>query len=105
MSTKQNTLKSEVEGRVAHVTIDHPPMNTINVDILQSLAGMVADFGEDPAVRVILLDTANNQPPFAADAEGLTADLTLAGQAKMLRDGERALTSIEFSSKPVVMAI
>jgi enoyl-CoA hydratase/carnithine racemase len=70
MSTKQNTLKSKVEGRVAHVTIDHPPMNTINVDILQSLAGMVADFGGDPAVRVILLDTANNQPPFAADAEG-----------------------------------
>jgi enoyl-CoA hydratase len=105
MSTNQNVLTTKIEGRVAHITIDHPPMNTINIEILQSLASMVAGFGQDPAVRAILLDSAGNTPPFAADADGLTVDLSWEGQSKMLRDGQRALTSLEFSSKPVVMAI
>jgi enoyl-CoA hydratase/carnithine racemase len=105
MSTKQSALKSKVEGRVACVTIDHPPMNTINIDILQSLASAVTEFGKDPSVRVILLDTANNMPAFAADADDLMANPSWEGQFQMLRDGQHALTSIEFSSKPVVMAI
>src|ERR1700681_3088334 len=105
MSTKQNALTSKIEGRVAHITIDHPPMNTVSTEIVQSLASTVAGFGRDPAVRAILLDTANNTPPFAADADDLMANLSWEAQSKMLRDGQRALTSIEFSSKPVVIAI
>jgi enoyl-CoA hydratase len=105
MSTKQSALKSKVEGRVAHITIDHPPMNTVSIEILQSLASAVAGFEQDPVVRAILLDSANNQPPFAADANDLVANLSWEAQSKMLRDGRRALTTIEFSSKPVVMAI
>jgi enoyl-CoA hydratase len=105
MLTKQDVLKSKVEGRVAHIMIDHPPMNTINTEMLQALASMVAGFGRDPVVRAILLDTANNQPPFAADADGLTANLAWDAHCKMVRDGQRALTSIELSPKPVVMVI
>jgi enoyl-CoA hydratase len=105
MSTKQNTLTSKIEGRVAHITIDHPPMNTISLETVLSLARMVAGFGQDPAVRSILLDSANNTPPFAADADDLIANLSWEAQCKMVRDGQRALTSLEFSSKPVVMAI
>jgi enoyl-CoA hydratase/carnithine racemase len=80
-------------------------MNTINIEILQSLASAVVDLGRDPSVRVILLDSADSKPPFAADADGLMADLSWQGQFQMLRDGQHALSSIEFSSKPVVMAI
>jgi enoyl-CoA hydratase/carnithine racemase len=105
MPTKQNALTSKIEGRVAHITIDHPPMNTVSIEIMRSLARMVAGFEQDPAIRAILLDSANNTPPFAAHADDLTANLSWEAQSKMVRDGQRALTSIEFASKPVVMAI
>jgi len=31
-------------GRVAHITIDHPPMNTISTEILQQVAKLVAEY-------------------------------------------------------------
>jgi enoyl-CoA hydratase/carnithine racemase len=80
-------------------------MNTVSTEILRSLASMVAGFGQDPSIRAILLDSANITPPFSADADDLTANLSWEAQSKMVRGGQRALTSIEFSSKPVVMAI
>ena len=51
---------------VAQVTIDHPPMNTINTEM---------------------------------------ANPSWEAQFQMLRAGQHALTTIEFSSKPIVMAI
>lgn len=98
-------IKVRKAGRIAQVTIDHPPMNTISTGILEELADVVTACELDDAVRVILLDSANQKPPFAADATNLLADPSWEGQFAMLRVGERALTAIEFASKPVVMAI
>ena len=98
-------MKAVKVGRVAHITIDHPPMNTINTEILQQLARDVAKYEADDTVRVILLDSANQKPPFSADGAALLANPGWQEQFEMLRQGQRALTTIEFSSKPVVMAI
>ena len=92
-------------GRVAHLTIDHPPLNTISGEILQELARVIADFGRNDAVRAILLDSADGKPPFAADGAALLADMSWKAQFEMLRVGQEALSSIEFCAKPVVMAI
>lgn len=97
-------MKAVKVGRVAHMTIDHPPLNTINTEILQ-LARDVLKYEADESVRVILLDSANQKPPFAADGAALLANPGWQAQFEMLREGQRALTAIEFSSKPVVMAI
>jgi enoyl-CoA hydratase len=100
-----NFLKIGKAGRVVHVTIDHPPMNTISTEILQELAQVVAEHQRDDAVRAILLDSANQKPPFAADGAALLANPSWEAQFQMVREGQRALSAIEFSSKPVVMAI
>jgi len=102
---KEEFMKVSKVGRVAHITIDHPPMNTINTGILQQLARNVARYEADDSVRVILLDSANQKPPFAADATELLANPAWQFQFEMVREGQRALTAIEFSSKPIVMAI
>jgi len=98
-------IKTSKAGRVARITIDHPPMNTISIEILQMLAKFVTECGRDDTVRAILLDSADQKPPFAADGAALLADMSWEGQFEMLRAGQRALSTIEFSSKPVVMAI
>lgn len=99
------SMKTVKVGRMAHITIDHPPMNTINTEILQQLARDVLKNEADDSVCVILLDPANQESPFAADGAALLANPGWQAQFEMLREGQRALTAIEFSSKPVVMAI
>jgi enoyl-CoA hydratase/carnithine racemase len=105
MGQGRDLIKVGKVGRVAQITLDHPPMNTISVGILQELAKLVTEYEENDAVRAILLDSANQKPPFAADATALLANPSWEGQFELVREGERALTAIEFSSKPVVMAI
>jgi enoyl-CoA hydratase/carnithine racemase len=59
----------------------------------------------NPKVRSVLLTTANDTPPFAADAEGLMNELSWEAQSAMVRQGQRALTQLEQSKKPIVFAV
>ena len=105
MEQTREFIKTRKVGRVATITIDHPPMNTISTGIVQQLAGLVSEYEGDDAVRAILLDSANQKPPFAADGADLMANPSWEAQFQMIQRGQRALSAIEFSSKPVVMAI
>jgi hypothetical protein len=67
----QESVKSSEIGRVRHLTVDHPPRNQISIGILQRLAELVSECEGDDNVRAILLDSANQTPPFAADGEAL----------------------------------
>jgi len=84
-----NFLKIGKAGRVVHVTIDHPPMNTISTGIVQQLAGLVSEYEGDDAVRAILLDSANQKPPFAADDADLMANPSWEAQFQMIQKGQR----------------
>ena len=105
MVQAQDSIKVGKVGRVVEITIDHPPMNTISTGMVQELAEVVAKYEGDDSVRAFLLDSANQRPPFAADGAALLANPTWEAQFEMVREGQRALSAIEFSSKPVVMAI
>ena len=98
-------IKAVKVGKVAYITIDHPPMNTISREILQQLASDVAKYEADDSVRAILLDSANQKPPFTADDAALLANPAWQAQFEMVREGQRALTAIEFSSKLFAVAI
>jgi enoyl-CoA hydratase/carnithine racemase len=104
-STKSQVKLVDCKDRVAHVTIDCPPLNLINTALLGSLAEMLSELAADPQVRAIVLDTANGVPPFAADAGELTALTTWQQTFEMLKRGQEALTTIEFLPRPVIMAI
>ena len=98
-------IKTGKVGRVATITIDHPPTNSISTGILQQLATLVSEYEGDEEIRAILLDSANQKPPFAADGADLMANPSWEKQFQLIQAGGRALSAIEFSSKPVVMAI
>jgi len=93
-------IKSEKVGRVAYITIDDPPTNSVSIGILQRLADLVSDYEADDSIRAIVLDSANGKPPFAADATDLMANPSWEKQFQLIQAGARALSVIEFSSKP-----
>jgi enoyl-CoA hydratase len=101
----QDFVTSSQVGRVRHLTVDNPPRNQVSVEMLQRLAELVGECEEDASVRAILLDSANQTPVFAADGEALIADPSWEAFFAVIREGQRALSRIEFATKPVVMAI
>jgi enoyl-CoA hydratase/carnithine racemase len=105
MEQAQDFIKSVKIGRVAAITIDHPPTNSISTGILKQLAQVVSEYEADDSVRAILLDSANQKPPFAADAADLMANPSWEKRFQLIQAGARSLSVVEFSSKPVVMAI
>jgi len=83
----QDFIKTGKVGRVATITIDHPPMNSISTGILQQLAELVSEYEEDDSIRAILLDSANQKPPFAADATDLLANPSWEKQFQLIQAG------------------
>jgi enoyl-CoA hydratase/carnithine racemase len=87
-----------------HVTIDHPPMNTISIEILRALAKLVGECGADETVRAIVLDSADQKPPFERhmeiyDPKTFTADGNRAVRAT--NDRVRRLTRLSHYRWPV----
>jgi enoyl-CoA hydratase/carnithine racemase len=52
-------LRIRVEGGVAFVTIDHPPINLLDLPLIQELDRVGRTLETDPAVRVVVLDSAD----------------------------------------------
>src|SRR5262249_39070403 len=87
MQQSQDFIKSWRVGRVATITIDHPPTNSIGTGILQQLAELVSGYEADDSIRAILLDSANGKPPFAADATDLLANPSWEKQFQLIQAG------------------
>lgn len=52
-------LRIRVDGGVASVTIDHPPINLLDLQLIQELDRAGRALEADPAVRVVVLDSAD----------------------------------------------
>jgi enoyl-CoA hydratase/carnithine racemase len=52
-------LSISVDGGVARVTIDHPPVNMLDTQLIGDLGRLVTEVGQDHDVRVVVLQTAN----------------------------------------------
>jgi len=61
-------VKTELDGSVALVTIDHPPVNALSAPLLEELEAEVDRLDEDDAVRAILLVGAGERA-FVAGAD------------------------------------
>lgn len=58
MSSSHITI-SQVTAAYWRVTFDHPPINTITLDTIRDLRGVVEDAEADPQLNVIVFDSAN----------------------------------------------
>src|SRR5215216_1063685 len=92
-----------LDGRVAVITIDNPPVNALSPNVVAGLPVALAQAEADPAVAAIVVAAAGRTFVAGADIKGLE-DLVWGAEsgAPEMHD---LLASIENCRKPVVMAI
>lgn len=62
------TIRVALDGGIARVTLDHPPINLLDLDLILELDAVGRALEADPGVRVVVLDSADPEF-FAAHAD------------------------------------
>jgi cyclohexa-1,5-dienecarbonyl-CoA hydratase len=70
------TIKFCIEGAVARLTLNRPPLNVITVRMIAEMVEAVASLREQPAVKVLVIEAAAGSKAFSAgvDVADHTAD-------------------------------
>src|SRR3569832_2741295 len=93
-----DVTRFEVEGRIAGVTLDSPPVNALSAGVRQGIAAGVARAEGDPAVGAIVLMCAG-RTVFAG------ADITEFGKPPVEPTPRHLQLVVENATKPVIAAI
>jgi enoyl-CoA hydratase/carnithine racemase len=100
-------IRTEVEDGVATLTIDHPPVNSFNTEVINELGEAVDELLADDGVRVIVI-TGGGTNAFVAGADipELKKMLEQEGGLKVAAEaGHTLFVKIEQATKPVIAAI
>lgn len=92
------------EGRVAVVTLDHPPANTLDSVAIAELGDVLEDLETDAATKGVVLTGAGRFFAAGADIKEFVGKVPEEGEA-MARAGQRLMDRIEAFPKPVIAAI
>lgn len=70
------TIQFEVEGPVARLTLNRPPLNIINLAMMAEMAAALEGLRDQPSVRVLVVQAAEGSKAFSAgvDVADHTAD-------------------------------
>jgi enoyl-CoA hydratase/carnithine racemase len=100
-------IRTEVEDRVATLTIDHPPVNSFNTEVIGELDEAVDELLADDAVKaVVITGGGTNAFVAGADIPEIKKMLEQEGGLKMAAEAGHALfTKIEQATKPFIAAI
>ncbi len=105
MSTE--TLAVERDGAIATVTLNRPAvLNALNGRMLDELAEVFSAFGDDDALRAVII-TGSGQKAFAAGADiaELNALPDVTGGEAQARRGQAITTALERLRVPVIAAV
>jgi enoyl-CoA hydratase/carnithine racemase len=102
-------IRAETADRIAVLTIDHPPVNSFNMQVVMELEEVIEELLVDDGVKVILI-TGGGTNAFVAGADipeiKELFDKAEDGAAKeFIGRGQRTFLKIEKSPKPVIAAI
>jgi len=96
-------LQIGVDGGVATVTFDRPPVNAVDLQVIDDFLAMVTRLGEDRSVRAVVLTGAGGR--FCAGADvSMMRDLSAANHRRVRRWVE-VQAGLEALPKPVIAAI
>ena len=95
-----------LEDRTAIITIDHPPANAFNSQVLRELGAVFDQAAGDPRVKVVIITGAGQFFVAGADINEIKAVKDdRAGATAMIKRGQELFLKIEQSTKPVIAAI
>ena len=97
-------VRADIDGPIATIRLDRPPMNALNRRVQEELATAAAEVGGNPEVRAVVVY--GGPKVFAAGAD--IKEMAEAGYVRMAADTRRlqaSLTAIAKIPKPVIAAI
>ena len=95
-----------MEENVFLITIDHPPVNTLNLQTLSELESAVDEFTANPTCKVAII-AGGDKAVFVSGADiKESAELTASGKVKdFILQGQELFRKISECSKPIIAAI
>jgi len=100
-------IRTEVADNIALLTIDHPPVNSFNTEVVTELnEAMDALLGDDEVKAIVITGGGTNAFVAGADINEIRALLDQEGGLKNAsRQGHKLFLKIERAEKPVIAAI
>ena len=99
-------LKVNVEGPIAVVTLDNPPVNILTSQVISELRQTFESLDKDSRIKVVVLTTAGTNAFIAGADIKEIAQISSPDQARKLAlDGQAVLNQIEQSKKITIAAI
>lgn len=92
-----------VDGAVAIITLDRPPMNALNGEVIAELAAAFSE-AEDTAVRAVVL-TGSTHFAAGADITGFQASFEAGDEDRQASGLTEAVADLERLEKPTIAAI
>lgn len=102
---QEGSVHIQVEERVAVLTIDHPPVNTLDAQTFTALRDAFDAALADEAVRVIVITGVGQSFIAGADVNELHAIGSIEEAREKAEAGQALFRRIERSPKPVIAAI
>ena len=98
-------VKTKKDETAFIVTLDNPPVNALNLKMLDEIVAAVKLGSEDPEVRGIIITGSGNNA-FCAGADlKMMQSLNPEAAVNIVSTGHRAFLAIENSPKPVIAAV
>jgi enoyl-CoA hydratase/carnithine racemase len=94
-----------IENKVAKLVIDHPPANALNDAVISDLDAAVNTVMSDTAVKVVVITAEGRFFVAGADINQLDTIKNAADGEALAANGQRVLSKIEQSTKPVICAV
>jgi enoyl-CoA hydratase len=98
-------VKVSVEDRIATLTIDHPPANAFNTQVVEELNSAFDEATTDDAVKAIIITGAGQFFAAGADINEIYELKDKPELAEAIRKGKEVFAKIEASDKPVIAAM
>ncbi len=102
---KLENVHVTIEERIAVLTIDHPPVNTLDRATFDALEQAFERVLADDEVKVIVLTGTGRSFIAGADVNGLAAMASVEDAERLAKEGQALYLRIERSPKPVIAAI
>lgn len=104
-SQKYQFLRTKKDEAAFIITLDNPPVNVLNLKLLEEIPQAIKEANDDPNVRGIVITGAGTNA-FCAGADlRMMQSFSPEDSTKMVRTGHSAFFAIENSPKPVIAAV
>jgi len=97
----ETTVRLSIEGPLARITLDRPPLNVLTIAMLDTLSGHLERIAEDRTVRVVRLDAIGKVFSAGVDVGDHVGDKVRA----MMDSLVRLFESFERVPQPIVAAV